>query len=249
MRRLTFLLILILCSAPIFGQKTATNYEALARSITADLVARRFEQVVAHFSPEIAKVLDAPALAAAWDGVIGQYGAFGSIERVEQEEKGGLQVVYLTTVFARGKLTLTLVFDSNGRVVSFTATPPEARESWKPPEYAKPDSFTERAVTITTGLWQLPGTLTIPSGAGPFPGVVLVHGSGPNDQTRASVQTKHLRIWLGVLPAGVLPSSVTKSAPTSTARRAAPIRRPSPSRMKPSTTLVQPWLCWPQLRG
>jgi len=182
MRRLTFLLIFISWSAPTFGQKTATNYEALARSITADLVARRFEQVVAHFSPDIAKVLDVPALAAAWDGVIGQYGAFGSIERAEQEEKDGLQVIYLTTVFARGKLTLTLVFDSNGRVVSFTATPPEARESWKPPEYAKADSFTERAVTITTGLWQLPGTLTIPSGAGPFSGVVLVHGSGPNDQ-------------------------------------------------------------------
>lgn len=182
MRRLNFLLILILCSAPIFGQKTATNYEALARSITDDLVARRFEQVVAHFSPEIAKALDAPVLAAAWDGIIGQYGAFGSIERAEQEEKAGLQVVYLTTVFARGKLTLTLAFDSSGRVASFTATPPEARASWKPPEYAKADSFTEHAVTITTGLWQLPGTLTIPSGAGPFPAVVLVHGSGPNDQ-------------------------------------------------------------------
>jgi dienelactone hydrolase len=137
---------------------------------------------VAHFSPEIAKALDAPALAAAWDSIIGQYGAFGSIERVEQEEKPGLQVIYLTTVFARGELTLTLVFDSNGHVVSFTATPPQARESWKPPEYAKADSFTERSVTITTGMWQLPGTLTIPSGPGPFPAVVLVHGSGPHDQ-------------------------------------------------------------------
>jgi len=28
----------------------------------------------------------------------------------------------------------------------------------------------------------LPATLTVPVGAGPFPGVVLVHGSGPNDR-------------------------------------------------------------------
>ncbi|HKM51906.1 MAG TPA: alpha/beta fold hydrolase, partial [Isosphaeraceae bacterium] len=30
--------------------------------------------------------------------------------------------------------------------------------------------------------WQLPGTLTEPNGAGPFPAVVLVQGSGPHDE-------------------------------------------------------------------
>jgi dipeptidyl aminopeptidase/acylaminoacyl peptidase len=42
--------------------------------------------------------------------------------------------------------------------------------------------FEEREVTIGAGEWQLPGTLTLPEGAGPFPAVVLVHGSGPNDR-------------------------------------------------------------------
>jgi dienelactone hydrolase len=32
------------------------------------------------------------------------------------------------------------------------------------------------------GEWALPGTLTLPKGQGPFPALVLVHGSGPNSR-------------------------------------------------------------------
>jgi dienelactone hydrolase len=55
-------------------------------------------------------------------------------------------------------------------------------ERWKAPDYAKPDSFSERALTVTTGSFEMPGTLTVPNGAGSFSAIVLVHGSGPNDQ-------------------------------------------------------------------
>ena len=37
-------------------------------------------------------------------------------------------------------------------------------------------------MTLVNGKFELPGTLNLPKGAGPFPAVVLVHGSGPNDQ-------------------------------------------------------------------
>lgn len=175
-------LLFIPCAAIAFGQNAATDYEALARTITTDLAAQRYDQVVARFSPAVAQVLDAPKLAASWEGVVGQFGAFNSIESVKQEEKNGAHVVYLTCSFARGKLVLILAFDASGRVVAFTSMPAESAESWKPPAYAKPEAFTERAITVTTDSWELPGTLTVPAGTGPFPAVVLVHGSGPNDQ-------------------------------------------------------------------
>ncbi|MDD3222908.1 MAG: alpha/beta fold hydrolase [Clostridia bacterium] len=41
--------------------------------------------------------------------------------------------------------------------------------------------------------WELPGTLTLPEGDGPFPAVVLVHGSGPNDRDETIYQNKPFR--------------------------------------------------------
>ena len=40
----------------------------------------------------------------------------------------------------------------------------------------------ERDVTVGSTPLALPGTLTLPAGKGPFPLIVLVHGSGPNDR-------------------------------------------------------------------
>jgi hypothetical protein len=51
-----------------------------------------------------------------------------------------------------------------------------------PAGYVNPDQFTERDVTIGDDRWKLPATLTLPKGNGPFPAVVLVHGSGPGDR-------------------------------------------------------------------
>jgi dienelactone hydrolase len=48
--------------------------------------------------------------------------------------------------------------------------------------YVREEAFGEREVTVGAGEWALPGTLSTPSGRGPFPALVLVHGSGPNDR-------------------------------------------------------------------
>jgi dienelactone hydrolase len=46
---------------------------------------------------------------------------------------------------------------------------------------------------VGTGETSLPGALTLPAGAGPFPGVVLVHGSGPNDRDETIGPNKPFR--------------------------------------------------------
>jgi dienelactone hydrolase len=61
---------------------------------------------------------------------------------------------------------------------------------WSHPPYSKADSFREREVTVGDAKWVLPGTLTVPVGNGPFPGIVLVHGSGPNDRDETVLGTK-----------------------------------------------------------
>ncbi|WP_133501948.1 alpha/beta hydrolase [Cognatilysobacter terrigena] len=58
------------------------------------------------------------------------------------------------------------------------------RPAASPPAPAAPADapFTETQVSIGTGATALPATLAMPKGAGPFPAVVLVHGSGPQDR-------------------------------------------------------------------
>jgi dienelactone hydrolase len=182
------LLVLGACAVMAAGLTAAAqelqsnNYEAMARLIIAQLVDRQFGKVTAQYDERLAQALPVDKLTASWDGLIGQAGEFKSITAVEQEERSGYHVVYATCAFAKRDLILVLAFNAKGQFGSFTSMPPAARMPWKPADYVKPETLEERAITVRTGHWELPGTLSLPQGAGPFPAVVLVHGSGPNDQ-------------------------------------------------------------------
>jgi fermentation-respiration switch protein FrsA (DUF1100 family) len=60
--------------------------------------------------------------------------------------------------------------------------PDPSRPKYQAAPYSNPATFTARDVTVGDDQWKLPGTLVAPNGKGPFPAIVLVHGSGPNDR-------------------------------------------------------------------
>src|SRR5262249_44809950 len=53
--------------------------------------------------------------------------------------------------------------------------------SWTAPSYATPATFDEKPIAVGSNP-ALPGLIAIPKDAKNAPAVVLVHGSGPNDQ-------------------------------------------------------------------
>jgi dienelactone hydrolase len=163
----------------------AQDVESLAKSLTQQLAARQFDPIVAHFDETMTSAMPSAKLAEFWDGLVGQVGAFQSIAETRTQPVQGYQVVLVTSKFEKTALNVKWVFDSKGRVAGFFVVPVEADAPWTPPDYAKPGNFHERQITVGSAPWQLPGTLTIPNGAGRFPAVVLVHGSGPEDQDEA----------------------------------------------------------------
>ncbi len=135
--------------------------------------------------------------------LVSQYGAFVSIGsgRVTSEASGALVGVPVT--FAHATVTLNVAVDADGRVGGLHVAAVDTASA-PPAAYVRPGSFTETAVTVGSAPWALPGTLTLPVGPGPFPAVVLVAGSGPEDRDETFGPNKPFRdIAWGLASAGI----------------------------------------------
>ncbi len=62
--------------------------------------------------------------------------------------------------------------------------------AWNRPLYSKLGLFFERPVVVGSDPWKLAGLLSVPTTAGRHPGVVLVHGAGPNDRDEKIYSTR-----------------------------------------------------------
>lgn len=82
-----------------------------------------------------------------------------------------------------GRLSMVLRFNREGQVDDLSTQAASASATLhQPASYDDPSQYTERETVIGDGAFALPGVLTLPKGEGPFPLVILVHGSGPNDR-------------------------------------------------------------------
>lgn len=92
---------------------------------------------------------------------------------------GNTELIY-SVKGERLDLRLSVVVSPANKVVGVGYGADERTLPWQPPDYADPEAFREAEVQVGQAPWELGGTLSVPIGDGPFPGVVLVHGSGPH---------------------------------------------------------------------
>ena len=189
---------------PVTRPAVATLVPRAEAAVDA-LAAKEFAKVFAQFNATVKAALPEEKLRAVWDSVQTQAGAFQRRTGVTTQVRGDLTAVAVACDFERAKVEVIFIFDATGEIGGLQMRPaPAPAPPYAAPDYAVASAYTEREVTVGAGEWALPGTLTMPAGAGPFPAIVLVHGSGPNDRDESFGPNKTFKdLALGLGSRGV----------------------------------------------
>lgn len=140
------------------------------------------EQLAAGSSPALVKALGTKTLAGTLAEFQGLAVAHPKLLQASTKENGVHSNVVLEYELdiAPGRFAVVIRFDKQGRVDDLANAP--AASPHQPAAYDNPNLYTEREIVVGEGEFALPGALTLPKGEGPFPLLILVHGSGPNDR-------------------------------------------------------------------
>ncbi len=160
-----------------------------ARNLVEQLAQGDYARAYASFDQQMQTALPEAQLGGLWESLELQLGEYEEILDTRTALEQDFRVVYVVTQFRDGPIDVKVVFGPDGLVSGLFFLPVGGDESrsqegpgYNPADYVRESSFSEEEVTVGAPDWPLPGTLTIPEGEGPFPAVVLVHGSGPSDR-------------------------------------------------------------------
>jgi dienelactone hydrolase len=191
-----FILALIIIGSSIFtGCITTENQDNTPTEQTIEEIAQALQYHFANntltqtiyntiFSDDIKTLATLLQIQEIWNQIIAAYGEFIQITNTRSTQEQGYDVVYLTCEYNKlGFLDTRVVFNESKLVSGLQFVPTDLSDQYQPPDYANTENFTESNIAIGEGTpWALPANLTLPTGDGPFPAVILVHGSGPNDR-------------------------------------------------------------------
>ena len=156
--------------------QTAADPAATAKKALDLLLGGKYQELAPLFTADMQKAYPEASLAKLRE----EFGPVKEIEAPTVQKIGMNTIVVFPVHFEAKNYNFRYIINHDGLVAGMFPLP--GGVAWQAPAYVKAGSFQEREVTIGDDEWKLPGTLTVPAGSGPFPGVVLVHGSGPNDR-------------------------------------------------------------------
>ncbi|HET6633267.1 MAG TPA: alpha/beta fold hydrolase [Rhodanobacteraceae bacterium] len=147
-----------------------------------------FAAAVAHFNPQTRAHVDAAKLEQVWAQLAASVGSYQRHGAVQRRSLRGQPVAVATLQFANAKLDLVSACDAQDRITTFRLMPASMVEllaSGKPAapvtEHVEAGGVRVQAMAVASPAGPLRGALVLPAGSGPFPAVVLLAGSGPND--------------------------------------------------------------------
>jgi uncharacterized protein len=172
----------------------ADDPAATALGVLALAQADDFDRIRDLFAPQLQSMVSADGLRAVWAAELTARGAVTGVGTPLVEAAGpaggGVTVVKVPVIFERGERTLLVGVAPGGRLGGLQIAGSEAAAPvtpWEAPAYADPGSFSEHEVLGGNG------TLSVPHGDGPWPAVVMLAGSGPNDRDGTLGRNKPLK--------------------------------------------------------
>lgn len=198
MKNVFFLLAILFPQLLSAGGQTIVDYQDYGSEIIAtkfvDLLQKEdFSSAVRLFDGTMTQAMSGNTLQRTWDEIIKQAGSYreqlGTTKiRIQQNT-----VVLVTCQFENAILGIKVAVDSQGKIAGLYFVPVQRHFSYNAPDYARPDTFTEKEVNFGGEHFPLPGTLTVARGKKPSPAVILVHGSGPQDRDETIGPNKPFR--------------------------------------------------------
>jgi hypothetical protein len=171
------------------------NLKALAERFVSQLLQKNYDRAVSQFDDQMKTAFPESELKKSWQRVTLPAGDLIQMGVLQTAEMEGHRIVSVRCQFELSAIDVQLVFNSQGQISGLSLIP--SKTEYHPPAYVDTSTFQEVEVTIGKGKWAVPGTLTIPNSSSdntePFPGVVLVHGSGPNDRDESIGPNKIFR--------------------------------------------------------
>jgi dienelactone hydrolase len=167
---------------PIKPSPVPSAIEAKAMKMVALLAKEDYDRAGKDFNKEMQKALPAKKLADLWKSLTSKVGTLKKQTGVRTERAGKHDIVFVSCAFAKTPLDIKVVFTNAKEITGLFFAPSKSAVKYEAPDYVQRKAFRETEVKFGLEKWTLPGTLSLPGGEGPFPVVVLVHGSGPSDR-------------------------------------------------------------------
>ena len=172
---------LLACGRAAAQAAPAADAAGIATRLLDHLDAGRYAQAEAMFDARMAADVPAAKLEAVWEALPAQVGAATGRGAPTVATQAGIAVASVPLHHEKTEMVARIAVDAQGRVSGFVVRPAGAPAAPAPAVPADA-AYAEAGFAVGTGDRALPGTLALPAGEGPFPAVVLVHGSGSHDR-------------------------------------------------------------------
>lgn len=179
MKTIVLALAVAIAVSPVSAQPTPAE---VARTALDAAIAGDYDTFSSLADETVRQALTRETLGSIAGSLELQFGRFVEVTGFEVMPSATHRIFVFALDYERSVVRMMVALDADSRVAGLRITGTEQKVQWSPPGYANPKAFTEVEIELGPGDARLPGTLAVPATDAKVAGVVLLHGSGPNDR-------------------------------------------------------------------